>query len=479
MTQALDLFAGTGWGVALQARGIREGGVEIMPEAQASRAAAGMETIYSDVWDGLLSDDPIRFPHSLQIASPPCQSFSLAGKGTGRAALDDVLRAIDDRAFQRPERLRALGAETDDRTALVLTPLAHVHRDRPMFVAWEQVPPVLPVWEACAVVMRDMGYSVWAGIIRSEQYGVPQTRRRAVLIARADGIDAAPPTPTHSRYYEREPQRLDAGVLPWVSMADALGFGGFDLVGNQVPRGRARGDYHSRPATAPAQTLTGVGARSWVLRSNYSNGSGGGEAPEGNKLPRTERSINEPATTLTSKAGSMRWVRRGLESRPAPTITGGGTETGGAEPIAKLNRYVWSPDWVGDKSRLRPEEAAVLQSYPSDFPAVGAGVDRGCRVVGDAVGCRSSGCGRVGARVHGGGGGGVDACRRGAAVGPRMMSQLIGPIGVRRPFSGASSAAPGKFWLPADAGARGCARRVVDRWRRRQRRREDVRRYRA
>jgi len=370
--RALDLFAGTGWGVALQARGIREGGVEIMPEAQASRAAAGMETIYADVWDGLLGDDPHRFWHALQIASPPCQSFSLAGKGAGRAALDDVLRAINDGAYRRPERLRALGAETDDRTALVLTPLAHVFRDRPLWVTWEQVPPVLPVWEACAAVLRGLGYSVWVGVLRSEQYGVPQTRRRAVLIARADGVEAAPPTPTHSRYYEREPQRLDEGVLPWVSMADALGFGGFDLVGNQVPRGRERGDYHSRSSAAPAQTLTGVGARSWVLRSNYSSGSPGGEAPEGNKLPRTERPVDEPATTLTSKAGSMKWVRRGLESRPAPTITGGGTETGGAEPIAKLARYVTSPDWVGDTARLRPAEAAVLQSYPADFPFQGS-----------------------------------------------------------------------------------------------------------
>jgi DNA (cytosine-5)-methyltransferase 1 len=44
MTQliALDLFAGTGWGVACQRLGIRENGVEIMPEAVASRAAAGM-----------------------------------------------------------------------------------------------------------------------------------------------------------------------------------------------------------------------------------------------------------------------------------------------------------------------------------------------------------------------------------------------------------------------------------------------------
>ncbi|MDQ1111193.1 DNA (cytosine-5)-methyltransferase 1 [Microbacterium testaceum] len=364
MTVALDLFAGTGWGVALQARGIREGGVEIMPEARASRAAAGMETIYHDVWDGLLSDDPVVFAHSLQIASPPCQSFSLAGKGAGRAALDDVLRAIDDRAYEQPARLRALGAETDDRTALVLTPLAHVHRDRPMFVTWEQVPPVLPVWEACAAVMRDMGYSVWVGIIRAEQYGVPQTRRRAVLIARADGIDAAPPTPTHSRYYEREPQRLDEGVLPWVSMGEALGIdgfsaekvmgrgmverhgsrpgrdatepaftirasaggmepGGFVLVGNQVPRGRERGDYHSRPSDAPAQTITSQ-SRTWTLRSNY--GTGGDPANRG------ERRADQPAPTITSKADRNKWE---------------------------------------GKRRMVAAEAAALQSYPDGFPFAG------------------------------------------------------------------------------------------------------------
>lgn len=335
MTQALDLFAGTGWGVALKARGIREGGVEIMPEAQASRAAAGMETIYSDVWDGLLSDDQIRFPHSLQIASPPCQSFSLAGKGAGRAALDDVLRAIDDRAFEQPARLRSLGAETDDRTALVLTPLAHVHRDRPMFVTWEQVPPVLPVWEACAEVMRDMGYSVWVGIIRAEQYGVPQTRRRAVLIARADGIDAAPPTPTHSRYYEREPQRLDEGVLPWVSMAEALGWHGEGL-----------------------------------LRSNY--GTGGDPAARG------ERSIHQPAPTLTSKADRNKWVF----DRPSTTIV--------ADPrLGGPGRSEFVKGGVSRQNRpgsmkLDAHEAARLQTYPDGFH-FGGGIGKQFLQIGNAV----------------------------------------------------------------------------------------------
>lgn len=127
--------------------------------------------------------------------------------------------------------------------------------------------------------------------------------------------EAAPPVPTHSRYYSRDPKRLDAGVLPWVSMAEALGWG------------------------------------------------------------RT--------------------------ARPSVTVTGGGTETGGAEPLAKLAREVAAADWVvrldpslpattvqGDprltarehhyhgeqnstSTRVTVAEAAALQSYPPGFTFAG------------------------------------------------------------------------------------------------------------
>lgn len=73
--------------------------------------------------------------------------------------------------------------------------------------------------------MGGMGYSTWTGFLHSEQYGVPQTRKRAYLIARRDGGVAEPPTPTHSKYYSRTPQKLDVGVDKWVSMAQALGWG--------------------------------------------------------------------------------------------------------------------------------------------------------------------------------------------------------------------------------------------------------------
>lgn len=195
--KALDLFAGTGWGVACQRLGIEECGVEIMPEARASREAAGMTTVYHDVWEGL--ENPEIVPeHDLLIASPPCQTFSVAGKGAGRKALEDVLSlvpvAADPSAY-----LRKAGQGLDDRTTLVLTPLAYAVRYEPTFIALEQVPSVLPVWEAIASELRDMGYSVVTGVLDAADYGVPQVRKRAVLLARRDETPSSLPEPEGTR----------------------------------------------------------------------------------------------------------------------------------------------------------------------------------------------------------------------------------------------------------------------------------------
>lgn len=244
---ALDLFAGSGWGVACRRLGIEEYGVEIMPEAIATREANGMETIFTDVWDGLEDRlSPVSLAayeewraaggsasefRSMLIASPPCQTFSVAGKGAGRKALDEVLHLVSiihESWLQGKEfdatHLRNYAALGDERTALVLTPLLYALRDLPTYIALEQVPTVLPVWEACAEVLRDAGYSVVTSVLHAEQYGVPQTRKRAILIARRDGREAKMPTPTHSKYYPRDPKRLDDGVEKWVSMAEALGW---------------------------------------------------------------------------------------------------------------------------------------------------------------------------------------------------------------------------------------------------------------
>jgi DNA (cytosine-5)-methyltransferase 1 len=266
--KALDLFAGTGWGVACQQLGIDEAGVELMPAAIATREANGMHTLYCDVWDGLQNPvimaafykwcadgGSVREFYEMLIASPPCQTFSMAGHGAGRAALDEVLEAIRLHAYKDPAALRAFGEKHDMRTALVLTPLAHVWRDRPRLVALEQVPTVLPVWEACADVMRGLGYSVAVGVLQAEQYGVPQTRKRAILVARLDG-EARLPEPTHSAFYPTDPERLDPGVKKWVSIAEALGYTDDEAAGSVFTQNNKLAHQAVRRLDQPAPTVT-------------------------------------------------------------------------------------------------------------------------------------------------------------------------------------------------------------------------------
>lgn len=257
-----DLFAGAGgWDLAADRLGIHARGVEIMPEARATRDAAGLTTIHDDVWtfrpDGKATG---------LITSPPCQTFSPAGNGSGRKALDDVLRGIRDGYVSDLDHLRFLGEEVgDDRTALVLTPLHFALAGGYEWLAWEQVPTVLPVWQACAEALRAQGWYAWAGMLHAEQYGVPQTRKRAFLLASRHG-PVGPPPPTHSRYHSRTPAKLDAGVLPWVSMAEALGWDEhFTMVSNYGTGGDAskRGE---RLGSQPSPTVTSKIDRNKILK---------------------------------------------------------------------------------------------------------------------------------------------------------------------------------------------------------------------
>lgn len=446
--KALDLFAGTGWGVACKWLGIEEDGVEIMPEAVATRTANGMNTIFGDVWDGLkLTKEEFEAKHGkhdLLIASPPCQTFSAAGSGAGRKALDEVITAIEEHLYKDPESLKEFGRKHDDRTALVLSPLAYVWRDMPEYVVLEQVPTVQPVWEAYAVVLRDLGYSVETAILNAEQYGVPQTRRRAILVARLHG-EARLPKPTHSRYYPRDPARLDPGVQKWVSMAEALGWteGGTFTQNNKLAHQAIRSMDQPAPTVtaghdsgnrgfigadnfqiatpeqvaalqsyptalrpeiedwkwkdAPATTVAGdprITAREHhyhgeqsktslrltseeashlqtfptSLRSNYGT--------SGDKDNRGERSVDQPAATLTSKANRSLWIYRNgnqehsakrTPDQPAPTVHFG----------QRSNKVEWmTEDGVNDPAasgvRVTPEQASALQSYEKPFVWCGA-----------------------------------------------------------------------------------------------------------
>jgi DNA (cytosine-5)-methyltransferase 1 len=343
---AVDLFAGPGgWDVAARNLGIGTLGIEIDKAACATRRAAGLPTVEADV----LNLDPLDFPADMLIASPPCQTFSMAGNGSGRRALDDVLLGVKELSQRQPLTV----VHDDERTGLVLEPLrwaleaidaGHPYK----WIALEQVPTVLPVWAAVDAVLEAEGYSVLHGLIHAEQYGVPQTRKRAVLIARLDG-PVTWPEPTHSRYHSRDPQRLDEGVLPWVSMAEALGWG---------------------MTQRPAMTVTGGGTDT------------GGAEPFGNAARqgmRRELSAGRWVMARNAGPGAQRTPR--TPEQPSYTIraAGSGSHPSGVE---------WRPESTAHLHagalRVTVREATALQTFPSNYPWQGA-LGKQFQQIGNAV----------------------------------------------------------------------------------------------
>lgn len=225
--EAVDLFAGPGgWDVAARRLGLRVTGIETDESACRTRWAAELLTVHGDVRDYRPGD--FAAARNL-ISSPPCQPFGISGKGSGRRDMDTVLALAAKRAARQD--IRADLAELDDeRTGLVLEPLRWaleaIDAGRPYrTVMLEQVPTVLPIWEAMADLLRAEGYSVRTDRLSAERYGVPQTRVRAILTARLDG-EARLPEPTHRAYRKGVAQADgDPALLPWLSMADGIGWG--------------------------------------------------------------------------------------------------------------------------------------------------------------------------------------------------------------------------------------------------------------
>ncbi|WP_428956152.1 DNA cytosine methyltransferase [Streptomyces sp. cg35] len=250
------LFAGPGgMEVSGPALSITTIGIENDANTVATRIAAGLPTIHGDV----TQYGPATLPADGLAGGPPCQTYSGAGDGSGRRQLAAVIEAVKQTAARATVDTAAFD---DHRTPLVLEPLRWAIEAIDLgwpykAIVLEQVPAVLPVWEAVGDMLRLEGYSVATGILRTEQYGVPQTRKRAVLIARLDG-EARLPEPTHRVYRKGVPQHEgDPSLKPWVSMGDVLPHRGpFTVISNYGtggdPKNRGR-----RTSDEPAFTVTG------------------------------------------------------------------------------------------------------------------------------------------------------------------------------------------------------------------------------
>jgi DNA (cytosine-5)-methyltransferase 1 len=196
----LDLFAGPGgWDEALRQLGRDDVvGVELDAATCATRREAGHKTLEANV--ASLNPSEFRGWEGL-IASPPCQTFSVAGLQRG---FDDV------------------------RGQLVFEVIRFADAMQPAWIACEEVKEVLPIWRLFAEHLRGFGYFTWAGLLNAADFGVPQSRKRAFLLASRKPFD--PPKPTHTQYHA---QTLFGEYAQWVTMAEALNMVPDDLEENQ------------------------------------------------------------------------------------------------------------------------------------------------------------------------------------------------------------------------------------------------------
>ncbi len=385
---AIDAFAGAGgWDLALKELGIDPLGIELDEAACATREAAGLRTLQADVAH---VNPTIYGPADLFIASPPCPTYSSAGNGGGRHLTEIVIRCLHELAagsetraerrqeafevldpiYWKAERRKAIKkgrqpdyAKATDRalrdasmSLLVVEPLRWVLALKPRFIALEQVPGVLGLWSVMAEILGALGYYTWTGIMEAERYGVPQTRERAILMADREQ-PVHPPRPTHQRYVKGEPQRhdmsFDGEVLPWVSMED---------VGLRAGVVNTRGDRKTPGGNEfatdrPSWALTEK-TRSWVLQTNQRPG-GSDEY--------LQRPASTPSPTLLGNGRNWKWRNGNQENaavrasdEPAPTVCFG----------HNLNKVEWTDD---EESRpVELWEAAVLQSFPADYPVQGS-----------------------------------------------------------------------------------------------------------
>lgn len=223
----VDYCAGIGgWEVALLRRGRIGHGIENAKYPRQARELNGLET----VWDDLTTVPESLLARGCRgvVGSFPCQPFSQNIKGLSWREI-----MLDPRA-----RLMLIGFE-------------HLKALLPEFVCLENVSKAGRLMEVLAEGLRDLGYSAEVRVVNAADFGLPQARKRALLVARRDGRPIEWPEATHAPLSDHKAMIL--GRKPWVTLSDAVGrtFEGAQEWGNRLPSpavvGSFRPEMHAPP----------------------------------------------------------------------------------------------------------------------------------------------------------------------------------------------------------------------------------------
>ncbi len=327
--KVFDFFSGCGGASA----GLRAAGLEIVLGLDNDRDAArtfnanfveaefvcaDIEEVSEESFDGIvdrLEGHPVLFN-----ACAPCQPFSQQRRGEAEPH--------------------------DKRLALLNDLLRFVRRHRPEFIFAENVPGLRDgsagrkIFLQFTRMLEELGYRTSHGVVRSQDYGVPQRRARLVLVASLLGrVD--PPAKTRGPGTQRP---------SYATVADWIG---------DLPQISA-GESHPLVPNHRAASLSPLN----LQRIRATPPGGGWRNLPPRLLPASRKS---GFSGFTDVYGRLRW------DSPASALT--------TRCISYSNGRFGHPE---QDRAISVREAACLQTFPSDFVFTG-NLNSQARQVGNAV----------------------------------------------------------------------------------------------
>lgn len=253
------------------------------------------------------------------IGGPPCQSWSLAG----------AMRGIEDprgKLFYEYARI--------------------LQDKRPLFFLAENVPGLISsahIDEFKKIInkLSDIGYNISYKLLDARNYGVPQERKRVIIVGYRKDLKKKFefPLPTHS---DTQVSRIDGKKLQkWVNLSEAIG---------------------NMPPAVPALPKNKANIYTQVPNHEYMTGGF--------------------STMYLSRNRRKEWDNQSF------TIQAGGRHAPlhpSSSKMQKISKDKWVFDDADDVRRMSVRECARIQTFPDDFIFQYKNVSDGYKMIGNAV----------------------------------------------------------------------------------------------